>query len=354
MSVDFIYMTIMKYTLALIFAILFATSFAQDTVRQNNQGLWSIVFKMESKIEGYKLKILKLQADSVKCCKTISTSESILAQAEKENNTEAKQVALAAIQKATFARMLDQNMLKSIRSIKSGFENALVLAKNEMSANASLAAKTKSVISNYSGSVQILKVNPIKNYYLDTNTPVSLESGDIISTGANSKVYAQFLEGRGNMAIGESTKLKITMDSTGTEIIELKQGKIKLEVDKIEEQIKEQEKLLELVKNPYEKNAIEKSILYLQAQVVKKLKKRFEVRTISCVVAIRGTQLVISEDSLNGSSIIVLEGSVEIMGIQSTEPVIISEGYKTTVTKDGQIAEPQSIDLLTLEKWWEK
>lgn len=344
----------MRYILFVAICAIYFSCNGQEIIPQNNQGLWGIVFKMESKIEAYKNKIIKLQADSVKCSSSILKSKSILAQAEKEGNTEAKQVAQAAIQKASLAKAMDTEMLKSLRTIKTGFEKALITAKKEVSDNTSLSGKTKSVIANFSGSVQIQKVNPVKNYYLDTNTPVSLESGDIISTGANSKVEAQFLEGRGNITVGGSTKLKITLDSTGTEIIELKQGKIELDIDKIEEQIAEQEKLLEKYLDSYEKDPIEKSILYLKAQFLKKYGNKLQVHSVPWALAIRGTQLVISTDSLKGSEIIVLEGSVEMKGTQSTELVIINEGYKVTVTIDGIVSEPMETDTSTLEKWWEE
>lgn len=343
----------MRYILLISACIIYFSGNAQDTLPQNNQGLWGIIFKMQTKIDGYKAKILKLQADTVKCNSTISTSESILAQAEKEGNIEAKQVAQAAIRKATLAKVLDIEMLKSLRTLKTGFEKALVTAKKEMSENSALAGKTKSVIANFSGSVQIQKVNPVKNYYLDINTPVSLEAGDIISTGANSKVEAQFLEGLGNMNVGESTQLKITLDSTGTEIVELKQGKIKLDIGKVEEQIKEQEKLLESYKDPNERSYLEKSIGYLKARI-NKFKCKFNVRTPSACCCIRGTQLIVTGDSINGTEITVLEGSLEVSGTQDSGTTVINAGFKVIITIDGIVSEPIEIDTSTLEKWWEK
>jgi hypothetical protein len=49
-----------------------------------------------------------------------------------------------------------------------------------------------------------------------------------------------------------------------------------------------------------------------------------------------------------------LKGSVELMGKNESRTVVVNEGYRVAVAKDGKLSEPQKIDISNLERWWQK
>jgi ferric-dicitrate binding protein FerR (iron transport regulator) len=82
--------------------------------------------------------------------------------------------------------------------------------------------------------------------------------------------------------------------------------------------------------------------------------KKFEVRTGSAVVADRGTQFLVYEDEKKGTEVVVLEGGVEIKSKNENRTIVVNEGYRAAVAKDGKLSEPEKIDIANLERWWEK
>ena len=85
---------------------------------------------------------------------------------------------------------------------------------------------------NYYGDITILKNNGEQLKLSDAQNSL-LENGDVITTSQNSKVELQFLEGRGNIHIGENTTLKFNKEDS-TEVVDLIKGKVKLGVQKID------------------------------------------------------------------------------------------------------------------------
>jgi ferric-dicitrate binding protein FerR (iron transport regulator) len=49
-----------------------------------------------------------------------------------------------------------------------------------------------------------------------------------------------------------------------------------------------------------------------------------------------------------------LRGSVELKSKKENRTIVVNEGYRTAVAKDGKLLEPQKIDIANLERWWEK
>lgn len=343
---------IMKYLIYIIISIISITSYAQDTIPQRSQWLLGVIFKLETKVKEIQVDSQKIQNNILKCDATINKCETIISQAQQKGNVEAEKIAQEAFQKATEAKKKNIELLKAKETNKANAEIALAVVKKEILNTSSSAHKITSVISNFSGNVQIKKANLEKIYYLDKNNPVFLEEGDIITTDNNSKVEMQFLEGRGNVTIGESSKLKMEEDSSGTQIMNLIHGKVNVVVDKIDDYQQWMDKKLSEYKEPPKK--LEDDYERLINRWKSNIKKKFEVRTPAGCVCVRGTQLIVSGDDQKGTEIIVLEGSIELKGTQNDKTVIINEGYKGIVTINGEILEPQKIDISNIEKWWKE
>jgi ferric-dicitrate binding protein FerR (iron transport regulator) len=79
--------------------------------------------------------------------------------------------------------------------------------------------------------------------------------------------------------------------------------------------------------------------------------KKFEVRTPAWAMAVRGTKFTVELKKGETTEISVFEGSVEAGDLKGEKRILVEEGFKVIMTKDG-ISGPQKIT--DIEKWWEK
>jgi hypothetical protein len=190
-----------------------------------------------------------------------------------------------------------------------------------------------------------------------------LEKGDTIVTADNSSAELQFLEGRGSMKVGENSRVKMEEDDADAQVMSVIKGKVSITVEKLEKL----EKLLEEKIAAYKEDLRtvndstkqEKLKVYenywngLKLYAKWKMRK-FEVQNPTSVMANRGTQFLVYEDEKKGTELIVLEGDVELKSKKENRTIVVNEGYRAAVAKDGKLSEPQKIDIANLERWWEK
>ena len=219
------------------------------------------------------------------------------------------------------------------------------------------SVKVASVVSSYYGEVLIQKAQIDKINKFDGESNIFLEKGDVIMTSENSKMEMLFHNGRGNLLIGESSKVCITEDSLGNQAMDLINGKVSvsyLNSVKIEEELRTLELQLKNSKTDEEKNYYEKlmdecdKLLNIEKA---KMGKKFNVRCPSAVTSVRGTKFISTYDENNGFEVIVTEGSVELTSNKDGRVVIVNEGFKGKVTPDGEITEPEKIDISKIEKF---
>lgn len=338
----------------LLLLIFYGISFAQDSDVQKKNWLLGVIFKLENMRDKTIADIQKYEGDIQKCENTISKSDNIVRLAQQKGNVQAEIIAREASLKAQEARIKNREKKNSAELNKKKVENALATVKNELSNALSQPQKIKSVITNYSGRVEIQKENG-ETFDFGKNQPVFLEQGDFIITYGNSSAELQFLDGRGSLKVGEFSRVKMEEDDKGTQILNMLKGKAHIAVEKMDEYLKMlDEKLKEYkedISNIPEEN--EKFIKRLRAHI-QHIQKKFEVRTQGGGGAVRGTEFLVFEDDKTGTEIIVLEGSVEMKGTKGEKTTIVNAGYKGTATKDGILSDPEKIDLSNLERWWEK
>jgi len=160
----------------------------------------------------------------------------------------------------------------------------------------------------------------------------------------------QFLEGRGNLFIGENSTLKFNKPDS-IDIVDVIKGKVKFAVQKTEEFEKELKELYEEYKQKVETipESYEQFIKRYQA----KMKKKFDVRIRSSGTAsIRGTEFIVVSDNNKGAELIVLEGIVEMKSKDGLKTVLINASQKGVFDIDGNLSEPENIDLTKIEEWW--
>jgi hypothetical protein len=329
----------------------FSVSHAQMTGPERSNWLLGVIFKLENMRDQAIADIQKYEGNIQKCDNTISKSENIVRLAQQKGNVKVEIIAREASLKAQEARIINRDKKHSAELNKKRAEFALATLKNELSNALLQPQKIKSVITNYSGRVEIQKENGEITDFGKKQTSL-LEKGDAIVTYGNSSAELQFLDGRGSLKVGEYSRVKMEEDDAGTQVMNMIQGKVNISVEKLENY----QKMMEEKLKEYKENVsnipedYEKFIKGLKARI----QSKFEVRTSHGAVSIRGTQFLVYEDEKTGTELIVLEGNVEMRGIKGAKTVVVNAGYKGTTTKDGILSEPQKIDISTIERWWEK
>ena len=190
-------------------------------------------------------------------------------------------------------------------------------------------------ITSHSGLIKVRKANG-DVCELGDGQNIDIHVGDVITTGSDGriKIHFAFETGGKDMIIDKNTKVRIVKGEDGIQQPELFNGNLHVSnsvMDKVEE--------------AYERE---------KAEIINRLRKKFEIRTPSAVTSTRGTDFTVSESPKFGTEVIVMEGSVELKGIGSEDQIIIEAGFKGNVTILGEISGPEKIDPVTIIKWWEE
>ncbi len=338
-------------TIFLTMVLSFNNIFAQEYSDQKNILLLGTILKLEKNITKSAENIQRYENAILKCERTITASEKIIGLAQEKGNLEAGKVAKDALLKSSEAKEKNIKLLNSAKLKKKQSEIILASVKNKTSVNSKNAPVIDAIALNYYGDITVLKNNGEQLKLSDTQNSL-LENGDVIITSQNSKVELQFLEGRGNINIGENTKLKFNNEDS-TDVIDVIKGKVKLAVQKIDEYEKELMKKYEDYKNDSLSvdEYMNKLFGHIRAKT-KKFAKKFEVRTGTGTCSIRGTELLVYKDD-KSTEIIVLEGIVEMKSANGSNAILINAGQKGIIKDEGNISEPTKIDVTKLGKWWE-
>ena len=351
------------YILSALFLLIFyGISFAQDSDVHKNNWLLGVIFNLENIRDEAIADIQKYEGEIQKCDTTINKSENIVRLAQQKGNVKAEIIAREASLKAQEAKIKNIELKNSAGFNKIRAEGTLATVKNELSNALSHSQahpdEIKSVITNYSGRVSIQKENG-EIIDFGKNQTGLLEKGDAIQTYGNSSAELQFLEGRGSLKVGEYSKVKMEADDAGTEVMNMIQGKVNISVEKLENYQKMMEEKIKAYKEDLKtvKDEVKQKIVDEYESTKKAMEtfaKKFEVRCTNAIMTVRGTQFLVYEDEKKGTEVVVLEGGVELKSKNETRTVVVNEGYRVAVAKDGKLSDPEKIDISNLERWWEK
>jgi hypothetical protein len=92
----------------------------------------------------------------------------------------------------------------------------------------------------------------------------------------------------------------------------------------------------------------------LKGEVFYRLNRKFQVRIVAAVCAVRGTQFVVREIPGKPGSVVVFEGTVAFSDIKGTKTVLVGPGQQSYLLPDGMPAEPTKANLQEMKKWWEE
>jgi hypothetical protein len=334
----------------LVLTLLAVSVNAQKSSDNKNIWLAGIISRLENNIKNSSGDYKRYDEGISKCDKTIAKSENIISLAQEKNNLEAEKIAKEASSKAEMARIKYLRLREAARRREIQSQANLYSIKRTIKEYSSQTPSVNAVAMNYSGHITIQKANG-EQFVLDESRSAFLETGDVISTSEDSKVELEFLEGRGNVVVGENSKLKMEREDDNADVMNILQGKMKIEVLKINDyEQKMQKEYEENKQNPgFISEAYEQMLGALRAKV----QKKFKVRTPSFAMAIRGTEFIVNSVKGSGSELIVIEGTVEAQSLKDSGTILVNANQKAVINNDGALSGPLEIDISKLAKWWE-
>jgi hypothetical protein len=303
------------------------------------------LFKTQELRDKAIIEIKRINGNIAKNEESIRNSERIINLAQEKGNTQAEMIAKEALMKAQEAKRKNEETKKEWELKKIRADRSYATIHNRLSQNNGSNSKIKGFVTDYTGRVEIIKANSERV----TGERGFLEPGDKVMT-LNGTAEIQALDGRATAKLGPYSELVMKKDTPEEQVVELVKGKVYMAVDKVDDYVK---MLDEKLKEYKENNSVEQSIRKLKAEIIR-WSKKFEVLTAGGGGAVRGTKFLVFEDDKTGTEIIVLEGSVEMKGIKGERTIVVHEGNKGAVTRDGKLSEPEKIDISNVEKWWER
>lgn len=317
--------------------------YPQNNSNQNSVLLFSTIDKLEKSIIKTNEDIRRYEKEISTCDNKIATSEKIIKLAQEQGNTNAEKVARDAVKQSYNAKDKNIKLMSSAKLRKKQFETILSSLRKE---NLLQKSNTTAALIKYSGEISVQKSSG-EQFKINENNFSLLENGDIISTAKDSKIELKFLEGRGDLVLGENSRLKFS-DNDSTNVVEMINGKAKMLVQKADEFEKELRELYD----KYKQAVVTAPETY--EQFVKRWRNKFEVRRPGggCG-AIRGTEFIINSKLDKSFEIFVLEGSIEMIS-NDNEIVLINTGEKGIIDEEGILHKPVQIDINNFEKWWEE
>jgi hypothetical protein len=327
---------------------------AAQEASQNDGFLLGALFRTRDLIDRTAADLQKIEGEIQENDRVIKKAEEIIVLAGQRNNKQAESVARDAQLKAREARKKNEDTKARLELVRKRAAASYGALKNRLAASRGGGANSpiKGMVSSYSGRVQVSKKNG-ERFELRDDDPGLLEPGDAILTYGASSAEIQTLDGRGAVQLGEYSELRLQEDTPEKQVLELMRGKIYSAVDKMDDFANMLQEKTEQFGSDFltVANVSEKEYEAVIKSLRARAQKKFEVRTPSWAMAVRGTRFSVELKNDETTEISVFEGSVEAGDLKGEKRILVEEGFKVIMTKD-EISEPQKIT--DIEKWWDK
>lgn len=314
-----------------------------ETTGYNNARLQGVLFRLET-----------LRGDAIaqqqKADITIGKAQAIINRAQQGHNTKAEQIGQQALNVALQTR--------AKAALKQKKLEAAIARIRSRQAHLPDQTEVGAVVTDFSGTSRYFSQKLKQTMPLDDDRAGFLEPGDEIRTAGDGGARLQMADGRAGLSLGPNSTLRLEEDERGDQVADLMEGKLYLTVDKLDEYRQKIEDKLVSLKNDAATVAgadiseISKAYENLLKSLSIKMKNRFQVRTPTVALAVRGTRFIVTEDKQAGTEVIVLDGLVEVSGGNGQQPVSIPGGYIARIGADGDIIGPRQTDVTAIEPWW--
>lgn len=235
----------------------------------------------------------------------LAQSQKALRLSQEYEDSEAASISQKAID-------LAQQAIAMARAMLSGADARYEAAKNAQSVKGSSGAASR-----VKGDVRIKRNQGWISF--DANKP--LMPGDQIRTGEESSAELILVDGS-TINLGANSSIMVAAQHRKTSIYEKISGVIRAQIACVRQ----------------------------YGMPCRKLCYRVSTN----VVCVRGTELEIVVDTGGAAIITVLKGSIEIVKETGEEPVEISAGQQVNISISGRVKSVSSVDISTMERWWEQ
>jgi hypothetical protein len=321
-----------------------------------NGVLVSSAVDCQKKITRLTVEIKKYETRILKSQNTITRSETILKNAHDAGNAEAERIASEAISNSTKTISDCREYIAVLKGRRSRYLSALESVRKAMGEPTGINA----VALDFSGNVSITRPSGEK-IEMNGKNANTLGAGDIISTSSDGIIDLEFLEGRGNVTVGPDSKVRMIKEKDSTNVLEVMKGKIYSSVLKADEYEKKMaglyrdfrtDSLLSTIRT-MSSFSEEQWIAYIRKNMPERMKRKFEVRTPSAALAVRGTRFVVTVIDENTTELLVIDGSVEFTSSGTAGSVMVDGGRVCRVNKNHAPAAAMPCDTLNINKWWQ-
>jgi hypothetical protein len=143
-----------------------------------------------------------------------------------------------------------------------------------------------------------------------------LEAGDRVRTGPDGAAELFLRDGESRVRLAPGTEMTLTAGGEDGNLLDLAAGKLRLAVKKLEKRM-----------------------------------KKFEVRTPTAILAVRGTDFAVHLDGGRGTELRVFAGAVEFRPVGRAQPLVVNAGQRMAAAPDGTIAGPEPFEASAADAW---
>lgn len=324
-----------------------------------SQVLLSSAVDCRKKIEQVSAEIVRYQNRIVKSRNTIANSATIQKKARDAGNKEAERIATEAIANSEKTIKDCSNFIAALKEKRSRYQVALSSILKAMNAGPGQVTNTTGAVLGYAGSVSIRNTSGNEKS-LGNSSSFVFGQGDVISTSTDGFVNLDYLEGRGTLTVGPESEVRMLKDKDSTDVLEVIKGKVYsgvLRADEYEQKMMDlyqefsADSLLRSVE-PYKSYSAEQWTGFVRARMLR-YSKKFEVRTPSAALAVRGTKFTVEVSDDNTTELKVFEGKVELSDPGTKRSVMVETGQVCRINKNENFPVVQPIDTLKNNKWWQ-
>lgn len=247
--------------------------------------------------------------------------------------------AMIALQKKyddSVAQARHDKMMKDYKKLDGGGELAFKrLDDNKLKPSAQFNCR----IISFKGDVKVVNADG-KMIQLAQNQPVDLGPGDWLATGPDSRVklHYGFESGGEDIMLGQKSAINIVTDEFGKHVPKFVRGNYYVTNNLVAEKYAESQE----------------KIISETDKLKTKLDKKFNIRTPSCALAVRGTEFTVDVDSAGKTIVCVFGGIVELTDPNHQALVTLTASTKGIVESNGIINGPFTIKDEEKTNWWKE
>ena len=324
-----------------------------------SQVLLSSAVDCRKKIEQVSAEIVRYQNRIVKSRNTIANSTTIQKKARETGNKEAERVATEAMANSEKTIKECNNFIVALKEKRSRYQSSLSSILRAMNSGTGQEANPAGTVLGYTGTVNIRNASGAESSLTGSSSFV-FGQGDEISTSSDGSVSLNYLEGRGSLTVGPGSQVRMTKDKDSTDVLEVIKGKVYSGVLKADEYEKKMMDLYQkfsadsLLKSvePYKSYTYEQWVGFVRARALR-YSRKFEVRTPSAVLAVRGTKFTVEVTDDNTTELRVIEGRVEYINPGTSGNIMVESGQVCRINKNEGLPVTQPVDTLNINKWWQ-